>query len=182
MYNQNCTCHFKQAELRDTLRKLWEQHVMWTRSFIISTSSNLGDLTFVTNRLLQNPKDFADVLRPIYGRKKANEFAELLTEHLLIAADLVNAAQEGNSQKVDASRKKWYANADEIATFLAAINPRWSKKKWQELLYDHLKMTEDEAISRLTEKYEKNVKQYDEIEDEALKMADYMYFGLQGIL
>ena len=73
MYNQNCTCHFKQAELRDTLRKLWEQHVMWTRSFIISTSSNLGDLTFVTNRLLQNPKDFADVLRPIYGRKKANE-------------------------------------------------------------------------------------------------------------
>ena len=39
-------------------------------------------------------------------------------------------------------------------------------------------MTENEAVTRLTKAYEENVKQYDEIENEALKMADYMYYGI----
>ncbi|MEG0752369.1 MAG: hypothetical protein RR461_00920 [Angelakisella sp.] len=118
-------------------------------------------------------------MRPFYGSQKANQFKNLLTQHLLIAADLVNAAKQGNAQKADTSRKNWYANADAIAWFLAQLNPYWSQKEWQALLYSHLKMTEAEAVSRLTGKYEENVKQYDAIEDGALKMADYMYYGLQ---
>ena len=42
-------------EITNTLRKLWEQHIMWTRSFIISTAENLGDVELVTERLLGNP-------------------------------------------------------------------------------------------------------------------------------
>ncbi|WMI81154.1 acetylglutamate kinase [Anaerotignum sp. MB30-C6] len=153
---------------------------MWTRSFIISTASDLGDLPFVTNRLLQNPSDFADILRVFYGNEKANQFKDLFTQHILIAAELVNAAKQGDTKKVETARKNWYANADAIALFLADINPNWNQKEWQLLLYSHLKMTEAEAITRLSEKHEENVKLYDAIEDEALKMADYMYYGLHG--
>lgn len=91
--------------LNNIFRKLWEQHVMWTRSFIISTADNLGDLDVVTQRLLRNPSDFAAVLKPYYGDAKANRFQKFLEDHLLIAADLVNQAKSGNTEGADAARK-----------------------------------------------------------------------------
>lgn len=165
-------------ETINTFRKLWTEHVMWTRSFIISTAANLGDLQLVTARLLRNPVDFAKVLRPFYGADKAKRFSNLLTEHLTIAAQLVNAAKSGNTDVVNEERKKWYANADEIAEFLSSINPYWSKNEWTLMLHDHLKMTEDEAVARLTGQYSKDVSLFDAIEDQALMMADYMADGI----
>lgn len=165
-------------DLINTLRKLWEQHIMWTRSFIISTASNLGDLQYVTERLLRNPSDFAEVLKKYYGVEKANPFKSLLTEHLTIAAKLVNAAKANDTNTVNDERKKWYANADQIAAFMASINPYWSQREWQLMLYDHLKITEDEAVYRLTNQYAKDVALYDAIEDQALMMADKMASGI----
>lgn len=55
--------------LINQLRMLWEQHVYWTRFFIISTASDLDDLEPVTNRLLQNPGDFAQVF-PYFTEQK----------------------------------------------------------------------------------------------------------------
>ncbi|WP_457945223.1 hypothetical protein [Caproiciproducens sp. LBM24188] len=66
----------------NTFRKLWTQHVMWTRSFIISTAADLGDLQPVTNRLLRNPADFAKALLPYYGEERAKQFSDLLTKQL----------------------------------------------------------------------------------------------------
>lgn len=167
-----------QMNIINTLRKLWEQHIMWTRSFIISTAMNLPDLDLVTKRLLRNPTDFANVLRVYYGNVKAGEFEELLRQHLLIGAALVNAAKAGDTAAATETRKKWYANADEIATFLASINPNWDKQEWQRLLYDHLRMTEDEATYRLKGQYSQDIMIFDLIEDEALRMADYMAQGI----
>lgn len=46
------------------------------------------------------------------------------------------------------------------------------------MLEDHLKMTEQEAVTRLQQKYQANVALYDEIEKQALKMADAMTSGI----
>ena len=159
-------------------RKLWFEHVVWTRSFIISTAANSGDLQPVTARLLRNPVDFANVLKAFYGDGTAKKFSDLLTEHLTIAAQLVNAAKSGNTEAVNENRKKWYANADEIAGFLAGINPYWSKNEWLLMLQDHLKLTEDEAVARLTGQYAKDVSLFDVIEDQALMMGDSMAEGI----
>lgn len=168
----------KRINLINTFRQLWEQHVMWTRSFIISTASNLGDLQLVTKRLLRNPTDFANELRPYYGDDAARKFETLLTDHLLIAARLVNHAKDGDAEAVKDDRKKWYENADQIADFLSSINPYWNKRDWQAMLYDHLKMTENEATKRLTSQYAADIAQYEDIEKQALKMADYMADGI----
>lgn len=168
----------RQVDLSNSLRTLWEQHVFWTRSFIISTAASLGDLQAVTDRLLRNPSDFANVLTLFYGDAIANRFQDLFTQHLLIAADLVNAAKKGDAAAADAARKKWYANADDISAFLAEINPHWSAAMWKELFYSHLQMTEKEATLRLEGNYAEDIKVFDMIEQEALKMADYMFSGL----
>lgn len=174
--NNEIACN--QFEISNTIRRLWIEHVLWTRFFIVSTAFSLPDLTFVTQRLLQNPVDFAKELQPLYGRQIAMQFQNLLTDHLLIAAKLVNAAKAGNTAEADKQRKLWYQNAEAIAKFLASINPYWREFTWRELLFDHLRMTEDEAAFILTGQYEKGIKEYDAIQAEALEMADVMTFGI----
>lgn len=168
----------RQTKLLNHLRMLWEQHIHWTRSFIISTAENIGDLSFVTNQLLQNPVDFADIFRKFYDKQTVLRFEELFKQHLLIASDLVNAAKNNNTASINEARMKWYENADELASFFAGINPYWNKQTWQNLLHSHLQMTENEAVLRLSKKYADDVKIYSMIENEALQMADYMFYGL----
>ena len=75
--------------------------------FIISKAADLDDLEPVGKRLLQNPKDFAKLLTPIYGIKVARRFEELFTQHLTIAADFLDAAKKGEVSKADAIRNRW---------------------------------------------------------------------------
>ena len=96
----------------------------------------------------------------------------------MIGAKLVNAAKAGNTAEVEQYEKAWYANADDIASYLASINPYWDQEQWQTLLYEHLKMTEQEAVDRLQGNYAADIKIYDAIEDDALAMADYMASGI----
>lgn len=173
---KSCACN--RQDIINKIRKLWSQHVYWTRFFIISTAEELQDLKYVTDRSLENPGDFAKVLRMFYGDKKANEFKKLLTEHLQIAGELVNADKDKNTVKADGLRKKWYANADDIAEFLSVINPHWNRQKWHDMMYSHLNMTEKEAGFRFQKEYPKDIEMFESIEKEALEMGDYMASGI----
>lgn len=165
-------------ELSNALRLLWEQHVEWTRMTILSMAFNLPDVDVVTKRLLRNPDDFEKALEPFYGQRIAAEFARLLREHLVIDAELVAAAKAGDAQKVADAERRWYANADQIAKFLASINPHWLYEEWRAMLFEHLALTKKEAVDILTKNYADGIAVYDEIERQALMMADVMTMGI----
>jgi hypothetical protein len=165
-------------DLNNMTRLLWEQHVWWTRTFIISTAFNSPDLEAATQRLLRNPKDFQAALEPLYGRETAATFAKLLTEHLLIAAELVQAAKAGDTARAADAERRWYINANQIACFLARINPFWSEEEWRSALYEHLAITKDEAVAILTGNYEQSIRIFDQVELQALEMADMMTEGI----
>lgn len=164
-----------QVILSNYMRLLWEQHVYWTRLVILSMVFGLPDTRLVTNRLLRNAKDLEAALKPFYGETAAAKSAELFTSHLTIAAELVQAAKDGNSA---AAEKRWYENADQIAAFLGSINPYWSTKEWQSMLYAHLAMTKEEAVYFLEKDYADSITVFENIEQEALKMADMMTQGI----
>ncbi len=166
------------ANLRLQLHKLWQQHVYWTRMTIISMVFNLPDVNVVTDRLLRNPKDFEALLRPLYGDQIASRFADLFTSHLAIAAQLVKAAIAGDSRAVAELERTWYANASEIASFLASINPYWSQEVWQAMLFEHLRLTKSEAVNMINKNYQASINVFDEIENQALRMADVMVDGI----
>jgi len=170
--------NYGQMNLMNGLRKLWMEHVFWTRLFIISAVSDLPDLNQVTKRLLRNPSDFADVLEIYYGKDKADTFRSLLEDHLKIAASIVSNAKTGNTKAVDQFTKKWYDNADSIADFLASINPYWDKDSWIQMLHEHLKLTMDEAVARLGGESIKDILLFDMVEEQALAMADMMTEGM----
>lgn len=165
-------------DLNNMLRLLWEQHVWWTRSFIISVAFSLPDLDAVTARLLRNPRDFQAALEPLYGREIAAEFARLFTEHLTIAAELVQAAKAGDTARAADAERRWYRNADEIACFLARINPFWSVEEWRDMLHEHLAITKDEAVATLSMNFERSIQIFDQVELQALEMADVMTEGI----
>lgn len=167
-----------QVVFMNNIRKLWQQNVSWTRAFMISACAELNDLPRVTKRLIQNPKDFSKALRPFYGAQKAEEFERLLEKHLVILAKFVNDAKAGKMSMLKQDSKKLYDNADSIAKFLAGINPAWSEHEWQTLLYENLKMTENELTERLNGQFEAEIMQYDTIEVQALIIADLMAKGI----
>ena len=167
-----------QVELSNTLRRLWIEHVLWTRMFIQSTLDSSGAVEEVTNRLLQNPVDFAAALTPLYGETAAGRFEAFFRDHLLIAAQLVNAAKAGDMAAYNEQRTRWYENADDIANYLAEINPNWSERDWQSMMYDHLYMTELEAMQIAGSEYAQSIRQFDEIQQQALQMADEMARGI----
>lgn len=165
-------------DLNNALRLLWEQHIVWTRLTILSMVFGLPDVDLVTNRLLRNPKDFGELLRPLYGDRVASRFTDLFTNHLVIAAELVKAAKAGDNVASEDAEKRWYANADEIAAFLGSINPYWSAEQWKNMMHEHLALTKAEAVNMLTGKYEEGITVFDQIEKQALEMADMMTLGI----
>lgn len=169
---------YREVDLVNTLRRLWQEHGIWTRSFIISTVAGLPDLEAVTERLLRNPADFAAVLKPLFGSRRAGEFEELLREHLLIAANLLNNLKAGKNSAAAEDKKEWYRNADEIAALLARINPFWDEKEWQKMLHEHLKLVENEAGKRLSGQYAEDIIVFDELSRQAMEMADEMAQGI----
>ena len=176
-YSQDCITTAAQA-LRDDWRLLWEQHVAWTRMTILSAAFGLPDLPQVSARLLQNPDAMGAVMRQFYGDAAAAKFAALIREHLEIAIRLVGAAKAGDAAAAAQIEKQWYANADEIARFLAGLNPYWPQEAFRAMLHEHLRLTKEEATAILTGKYQQSIALYDQIERQALMMADALTGGI----
>jgi len=177
-YNPLNSINKKILNLNNDLRKLWEQHVFWTKLVIMSIASGSPDIQLVSERLLKNATDFQKLFTPLYGPTASEKFKELLKDHLLIAADLVNAAKKKDNASVNLIEAKWYKNADEIADFFSRINPYWDRNDMRKMLYEHLVLVKSEAVSVLTNKYEDSISLFDKIEDQALIMADMFTEGI----
>lgn len=184
MFRNDCTIKRpfvytkEQFELFELFRALWEQHSTWTRAAIVSLSFDLANQDAVVNRLLQNPTDFMEVLTAFYGEDEATEFEKLLTEHLVLAAQIIQATKVGDSEEAVQAEKMWYANGNEIARFLGRVNPFWSTEQWKLMMKEHLDHVKAEATYMLTGQHEEAVTVYDYLEQQALKMADEMAIGL----
>jgi hypothetical protein len=165
-------------ELRQAMRKLWEDHLFWTRLYIISAADDLKDLDVTTQRLLKNQEDIGNAIKPVYGEAGGNKLIDLLKEHIIGAAELVTAAKAGNAAEAEDAEKRWYVNADEIAAFLSSANPAWPGKEMQDMMHDHLSLTKTEAVQRLTGDYSSDVKTFDEIVVQILGMADMLSAGI----
>jgi hypothetical protein len=163
----------------DAMRQLWEDHIVWTRMFIVSAVDDLPDLAVATDRLLRNQDDIGDAIKPFYGDAAGEQLSTLLREHILGAATLLNAAKADDRAAVGEAAAAWYANGDKIAAFFSAANPRhWPLAEMQAMMRDHLDLTLAEAVARLEGRYVDDVAAYDAIHVQILHMADMLSDGI----
>lgn len=99
-----------QVKLINLFRKLWEQYDVWTRPTIISIAFGLADLTLVIRRLLRNPVGFGHAFDIYYGYNIASQFSSLLREHLVLAAQIVEASKTGDMRTAAEADKRLYLN------------------------------------------------------------------------
>ena len=165
--------------LHDNMRKLWEDHVMWTRLFIVSTVGGLSDSTLTTERLLRNQDDIGAVIATYYGADPGAKLTALLKTHITTAKELVIAAKTDDKGKVADARKRWYANGDDIATFLFTANPKhWPLSGVKSAMKTHLDQTFDEATHRIQGNFDSEINDYDHIVTHILTMADLLSDGI----
>jgi hypothetical protein len=164
---------------QQAVRKLWEEHVTWTRVYIIAALADLPEADAAAQRLLKNQTDIGNAVKPFYGDKAGKQLTALLEDHILIAVDLLAAAKAGDTAKFEDTNKRWYENADEIAAFLSSANPdNWPLSEMQTMMKDHLDLTLEEATARLNEDWAGDVAAYDKVHIEILHMADMISDGI----
>jgi len=169
----------QEIDLTLAMDKLWEDHVTWTRVFIISVTSDLPDAGTAAERLLQNQVDIGNAIKPVYGDEAGEQLTSLLNDHILTAADLLAAAKSGDIAKFEEANKRWYDNADQIATFLNSANPdNWPLADMQSMMNSHLDLTLEEATARLNGDWAGDVVAYDKVHDEILHMAGMLTEGI----
>jgi len=176
---------FDRQTFHDEMRKLWEDHITWTRLVIVSKltlPTDLPDLSVTVNRLLQNQVDIGDAIEPFFGTAAANQLTQLLTGHIVTAANILAALKAGDTAAMNAAIAAWYANAHEIAVFLSTSNPRfWPLDEMDQMMKEHLDLTLEEAVARFEGRYADDVRAYDEVHLQILEMADMLSDGIIGL-
>ncbi len=166
------------VELRLAMRGLWEEHITYTRNYIISALADLPDADAVAKRLMKNQDDLGDAIKPYYGADAGKKLSTLLRDHISIAAEVVKAAKGGDKTQLDQAQKKWSANGKEIASFLSGANPNWSKTELEGMLQRHLDLTTGEVVGRLKKDWAADIKAYDDGHVHMLKFADVLTEGI----
>jgi hypothetical protein len=171
----------------DSMRKLWEDHITWTRNVIISfevnvpdSSVTLPDLGAALDRLFQNQVDIGDAIKPYYGDAAGDQLTSLLHDHIAIAGEILQAVKSGDTAAYQDANARWYANAHDIAVFLSETldPPITSLADADRMMRDHLDRTTDEVVARLNGNWTGDVAAYDKVHEQALEMADMLSNGI----
>lgn len=170
---------FKDAEFRTGMRKLWEDHIIWTRQVIVSAVAGLPDLSFAVDRLMKNQEDIGNAIKPFYGNAAGDKLIVLLKEHISGAYAVLGAAKAGDNAKLTVENKAWYKNADDIAEFLGGADPtNWPVEQMKGHMKDHLDLTLAEAVARLQAQWADDIAAYDKVHLQILGMADMLSSGI----
>jgi hypothetical protein len=164
--------------LKQNMRKLWTDHVVWTRTYIVAAVADQPDAQAAAGRLMKNQEDIGKAVATYYGAAAGDRLTTLLKEHITIAVDLVKAAKAGDTPGQQRADAKWQQNAVQIADFLSSANPNWPKATLTDMMKMHLSTTTDEVTARLKKDWEADVRAYDAVYDHILKMSDALADGI----
>jgi hypothetical protein len=164
--------------LHDNMRRLWSDHVVWTRQYIVAAVGGDPSAGVALNRLMKNQEDIGNAIKPFYGDAAGAKLTDLLKQHISIAGELVAAAKAGDQAKQSDADKRWHDNAAEIATFLSGANPNWTRDALLSMLNKHLSLTTTEAVNRLQQKWTEDQATFDSIYSQAMEMADALSSGI----
>jgi hypothetical protein len=162
-----------------TMDRLWQDHITWTRMVIVDFAAGLPDLKAAEARLLRNQADIGNAIKPFYGSAAGNKLTQLLRTHILEAVPVLVDAKSGNKPALTKALAAWYANAHQIAQFLAGANPHnWALPAMDTMMKNHLALTTKEAVARITGHWAADIAAYDAVRTEILDMSHMLAMGI----
>jgi hypothetical protein len=164
--------------LRLAMRRLWSDHVIWTREYLAAAVADRPDAGAAAKRLLKNQEDIGAAVAAYYGEAAGTRLTDLLKEHITTAVEIIDAAKSGDDARFRNANADWDRNAAEIADFLSSANPQWPRSDVLDLLMQHLNLTRNEVTARIKRKRKSDVDAFDQIHTEILTVADVLTDGL----
>src|SRR5260370_1339036 len=83
------------TSLSDAVRRLWADHVIWTRQYIVAALAGSPDAEAAAGRLLRNQEEIGNAIVPLYGEAAGAELTHPLKEHILIPVASISAGPPG---------------------------------------------------------------------------------------
>lgn len=181
-YDQIQCITFSQVNLVNEMRYLWLQMVIWSRSYINNSAARQRALPIVYEKLYSIPRGFYNYMNLFFGPVVAEQFVNLLSQHVIIFANLIDSMRSGNQQAANASQSAWYENTNGIAALLVRVNNFWNNSQMQDLLVRYLEMLLSEALAIFSSSYREEIAIYDRLQYQSLRIADYMSSGVMNSL
>lgn len=166
------------CDLRMNERKLWIDHVLWTRNFIVADMDSLEDKSNVLERLLKNQDDIGNSVKPYYGEEAGDKLSSLLRDHIKLAGQVLDATKSDNKNDFGKYNKLWYENADLIADFLSSANPNYSNEILKDMLHKHLDLILEATTARIKKDWNADIDAYDRGEEHMINFADILIDGI----
>jgi hypothetical protein len=166
------------ATLKQDMRRLWTDHVIWTRDYIVAAVGDQPDAQAAAGRLMKNQEDIGHAVAGFYGAAAGQQLTSLLKQHIGIAVDLIKAAKAGDTAAQQQATGKWQQNGAEIADFLSKANPNWPRATLRDMMQQHLATTTDEVVARLGKNWDADVRAFDAVYEHILHMSDALSDGI----
>jgi len=166
------------ADLKRDMRKLWTDHVVWTRDYLIAAVGGHPDAPAALSRLMRNQEQIGHAVAMFYGDATGRQLTSLLKQHIAIAGELVKAATVGDKATQQQADTRWHQNAMDIADFMSKANPNWPRATLVDLMNQHLATTTTEVAARLNKRWDEDVRAFDAVYDHILHMSDAISDGI----
>lgn len=164
--------------LNEDMRLAWLNHVYWTRMYLMSAVADNAEQQAVEERLLETADEITDVFARYLPIATTRQLRNLLTEHIEIAGQIIQALKAKNMSDYDALVQEWYRNANQMAALFANYNPYFGSRETRNMLLNHLDLTREEIEQQVNGEYEQSIDVFRDVEQQALAMADYFARGL----
>ena len=169
---------YEEVKLKIAMRKLFTDHVIWTRMFIVDLLANSPSIDNTTNRLLKNQEAIGNCMKPFFGDTAGDTLISLLKDHITITIDILKAIKIEDTIKSIALETDVVTNAENIATFLSTINPCYSRDELIEMLETYLILVKYQFIARMNRDYNSDIMYIDMGIHHILMISDYLFKGI----
>lgn len=165
-------------KLKLHMRKLWTDHAIFTRQFIVDLLDNLPSIDCTVDRLIKNQEQTGNCFRDFFGDIAADNIVSLLKEHITIAADLLKAIKSENTSDATILEDQWTTNAENISSFLGTINQYYSIDELSDIFKTHLILTKYQFIARMDGDYNADILYFDMGLNHLLRISDCLTYGI----
>ncbi len=164
--------------LYSAMRTVWDQHMQWTYDTVLAFAADSPGLQPTVDRILRNQVDIGNAIAPYYGDAAASKLTDLLSTHIKDAIPVLTTAKAGDTAALNTAVTAWYANAQDIADFLAEANPNWAKRDMRKMMKAHITQTIGYASDVLAGNWSKAIADYDQAQAHMDQMADMLSAGI----
>lgn len=176
-YQENCI-PIGQMNLIFNIRTVWMLFGLWTRAYLFSVATGLGNLDEVAQKLYSIPDDIYGILRLVFGDAAAQNILNFLSMFVISLQTAIIGLKNGDQASVNTSTINLYQISSNLSDYLNQINPFWTDVQWRNLLDNYISLALQESVALIGGNYTRDIELFDRLINQAILLGDYMANGM----